>query len=167
MNRKRVNLVAALTAVVGLSSSFGATSLAAEDASRPTVDENGTVHGVLTAAPISSFLSPESKAALTERLRLPPGPSAIRDGTEAVRAATDDMAKISLDGWLKIYPSNIEDTKIDGVHVFVVTPRAGIDPKNRNRVLINAHMGGFFTGGRYGGQLEAVFRHGIRTPFKG
>lgn len=133
-----------------------ASTAAAQDAPRPTVDENGTVHGSITTAPQSDFLSAEAKAQLTARLRMPPGPSAVRDGIAAARAASDATAKASLDGWLKIHPSNIEDTTIDGVHVFIVTPQGGVDRANRDRVLINAHMGGFTSGGRYGGQLEAV-----------
>jgi acetyl esterase/lipase len=134
----------------------GSWTAVAQEAARPTVDADGTVHGSLTAAPLSSFLSPEAKAALAARLRKPPSPSAIKDGIAAVRKASDDTAKESLDGWLKIYPSTIEDTHIGGVHVFVVTPKGGVAPANKNRVLINAHMGGFFTGGAYGGQVEAV-----------
>lgn len=153
VNRKHLTK---LTAAMAVAAAFSAAPLWAQDAPRPTVDENGVVHGSWTTAPMSSFLSPEGKAALTARLRMPPGPSSVKDGIAAVRKASDDMAKVSLDGWLKIYPSKIEDTQIDGVHVFIVTPEGGIDPKNKNRVMINAHMGGFTTGGKYGGQLEAV-----------
>ena len=85
----------------------------------------------------------------------PPDPGA-KEGVDAMRKASDERAKVALDGWLKIYPSNIEDTTIDGVHVFIVTPKAGVDSANRSRILINAHMGGFVTGGRYGGLEEAV-----------
>jgi epsilon-lactone hydrolase len=42
------------------------------------------------------------------------------------------------------------------VRTDIDTPESGIDPRNNSRVLINAHMGGFFTGGSYGGQVEAV-----------
>jgi acetyl esterase/lipase len=128
----------------------------AQEATRPTVDEDGTIHGALTVAPISSFLSPQAKAALTERLREPPGATSAKDGIDAIRKSSDERAKVTLDGWLRIYPSNIEDTTIDGVHVYIVTPKAGVAPANRSRVLINAHMGGFITGGRYGGLEEAV-----------
>src|SRR4051812_46946507 len=120
--------LAALTCCIAL-------PLAAQDPPRPTVDEGGTVHGSWMTAPMSSFLSPEGKAALTERLRAPASPSAMKAGTAAVRKFSDDQAKVSLDGWLKIYPSKIEDTTIDGVHVFIVTPEGGVDPRNKNRML--------------------------------
>ena len=140
-----------LAAAIGLwgSGAFG------QEPPRPTVDPDGTVHGALTTAPLSSFLSPDAKAQLAARLRKAPAAS-MKDGIAAVRKSSDDSAKGSLDGWLKIYPSEIEDTHINGVHVYIVTPKTGVDAKNKNRVLINAHMGGFFTGGGYGAQVEAV-----------
>lgn len=127
----------------------------AQDVPRPTIDPDGTVHGNMTTAPMSSFASPEAKAALTKRLSLPPGPSQLKD-LEAARKYSDGLAKESFEGWLKIYPSKIEDTKIAGVHVYIVTPEGGVAPENKNRVLINTHMGGFVTGARYGGLVEAV-----------
>ncbi|MSO98519.1 MAG: alpha/beta hydrolase [Rhodospirillaceae bacterium] len=135
-----------------------ATSLAqAQDApARPGIDDKGTITGTgPMIVPTSDFLSPEAKAQLTARLRITGQPT-IKDGIEAVRKGSDATAKASLDGWLKIHPAKIENTTIDGVRTDIVTPDSGIDPKNINRVLINAHMGGFTTGGRYGGQVESV-----------
>lgn len=125
----------------------------AQQPEKPTVDEQGTVHGNWSSAPLSDFLSDDAKRRLTAHLRRPPQ---IGTGIEATRASTDAGNKISLDEWLKIYPSNIEDTTIDGVHVYIVTPKDGVDPANKDRVLLNAHMGGYKFGGKYGGQLEAV-----------
>lgn len=128
----------------------------AQQSDRPAADENGTVAsaGPVTV-PLSDFLSPEAKVQLTTRLRATLQVS-MQDGVEAVRASADAAAKASLDGWLKIYPTRIESVTIGGVRTDVVTPEAGIDPRNKHRVIINAHMGGFFNGARYGGQLEAV-----------
>ena len=146
----------ALVALVAAWSMLRLFPLAAQDALHPTVDEHGTIHGSLMTAPLSIFLSAETKAALTERLRTPAGPSIAKDGIAAARAATDEVAKASLEGWLNLYPSTIEEAVLDGVHVFIITPMGGVDPRNKNRVLINAHMGGYYIGSRYGGQLEAV-----------
>ncbi len=139
-----------------LASGLLAAPVLAQETPRPTIDAEGTVHGGnLTTAPMSSFASPEAKAALTKRLALPPGPSQLKD-LKGSREYSDGLAKDALDGWLKIYPSKIEDTKIGGVHVHIVTPEGGVAPENKNRVLINAHMGGFVVGSRYGGLQEAV-----------
>lgn len=134
----------------------GLPSLAiAQDSSKPTVDENGTISGPAQTAPMSSFLSEEIKAEFTRRLRQTPAPS-MTDGLDAVRKRSDDMSKEQLDEWLKIFPSTIEETVIDGVRTHIVTPKSGIAPGNENRVMINAHMGGFMFGSAYGGQVEAA-----------
>ncbi|NKB43769.1 MAG: alpha/beta hydrolase fold domain-containing protein [Alphaproteobacteria bacterium] len=132
-----------------------ATPLSAQDSARPTVDEDGTIRGSIAGVPMSSFLSEDIKAEFTRRLRMAKPPS-LKDGLDAVRKRSDDMSKEQLDSWLKIYPSAIEETMIDGVKTHIVTPAAGIAPGNENRVMINAHMGGFMFGSAYGGQVEAV-----------
>ncbi len=133
---------------------FFVTTAQAQDAPRPTVGTDGTIQGTLSTVPMSDYLSPEAKVQLTERLRITP--AAPGADVDAFRKRSDDMAKASLDAWLKTYPSKLTSTKIAGVHVDVVEPEAGIDPANKKRVLINAHMGGFVTGAKYGGMLEAV-----------
>ncbi len=140
------------SAVLMLLSALPSLALAQQ---RPAVDERGAISGPAQTAPLSEFTSPEFQKQFVESLRAPLPPGAA-DGIEARRAFSDANAKQSLEGWLKIYPSRIENTVIDGVRTDVVTPASGIDPKNAKRVLINAHMGGFTTGGKYGGQIEAV-----------
>jgi epsilon-lactone hydrolase len=52
-----------------------------------------------------------------------------------------------MNSWLErqriLYPTNREDIKIAGVHVYVYTPKAGIAERNKSRVLIDLHGGGF------------------------
>ena len=43
----------------------------------------------------------------------------------------------------EIYPTDRKDMSIQGVPVYVYTPKAGVAPENANRVLINLHGGGF------------------------
>ncbi len=61
-----------------------ATYAVGQDIERPTVDENGTIHGALTTAPMPSFLSEDIKTEFTTRLRAAKPPS-LKDGLEAVR----------------------------------------------------------------------------------
>jgi monoterpene epsilon-lactone hydrolase len=126
----------------------------AEEAKPPRVDEDGTVRGDIAPVPLSNFLSEEIKVDLAQSLRTT-RPS-IGDGIEAVRQASAEKSKQLLGKWLEIHPASIEETMIGDVRTHVVIPDAGIAPKNKQRVLINAHMGGFMLGGAYGGQLEAV-----------
>jgi monoterpene epsilon-lactone hydrolase len=103
------------------------------DPNRPkvVVDEDGTVHVPPMAVPVSEFLSPEGKAYLAAHLK------AMQNGT----------AGAEMNSWLErqrvLFPNDREDTNIAGVHVFVYTPKAGIDERNKNRVLIDLHGGGF------------------------
>ncbi len=129
--------------------------VAAQSAETTHVDDDGTITGSLPPVPVSNFLSDDAKEQLTDRLKLTGQPS-FAEGVEAARAFSDQIAKKSLDRWLEIYPADIDETSINGVAVDIVTPKAGIAPGNENRVLINAHMGGFQAGSRYGGQIESV-----------
>ena len=129
----------------------------AQQPPQPTVDPDGTVRGSVVAAPVSSFLSPEGKAALAKRLREEPSrPPMANPNLATVRQGVEASATAALSGWLKIYPSNIEDTTIDGVRVLVITPKDGVDPRNRQRVLIGAHQGGFVFGGAESAKAEGV-----------
>lgn len=102
------------------------------------VDEDGTVHVPAQAVPLSSFLSPEAKAYVTQHLKDMQNPQMV---------AQDNGVPRFMKGYLErqkvLYPVDRADTKIAGVHAYVYTPKAGIAPANRNRVLIDLHGGGF------------------------
>ncbi len=153
--RTRDAATRAWVAVIALSATPMA-PVAAQQPARPAVDAAGTVTSAgAVSVPVSDLLSPQAQAQLAERLRAAP-PASMAGGIEAVRRASDEVAKATLDRWLVIHPAQIASTDIGGVRTDVVTPTSGIDPRNRRRVLIGAHMGGFMSGGRYGGALEAV-----------
>lgn len=120
-----------------------------------TVRPDGTVQVSNVEAPISQFLSNSAKTALVKQMTTPRDFS-MKGGIEQIRARGDARAKKVLDAWLQAEPAEIVDTHIDGVHVHIVTPKGGVAEENKNRVLINAHSGGFMFGGTYGGQIEAV-----------
>lgn len=149
------NKSAQVTAVAAALSFTCAAFVSAQEIAKPTVDDNGTITGSMAPVPVSGFLSDAAKTRLTELLQMTGQPSAA-DGIEAARAFSASIAKSSLDKWLDIYPATIDETEINGAKVDIVTPKSGIAAGNENRVLINAHMGGFLTGGEYGGQVEAV-----------
>jgi monoterpene epsilon-lactone hydrolase len=133
------------------------TAFAQAATSQPTVDAAGSVHATDITIPISNFLSPEARADLEARLK---GPSMVDrakgGGMLALRAIADVDQQKLIERWQKIYPSDITTEAMGGVRTHTVTPKAGIAPENRNRVLVNLHGGGFFLGSRFGGQLEAI-----------
>jgi epsilon-lactone hydrolase len=102
------------------------------------VDDDGTVHFPAMNIPVSSFLSPEAKAYVTQHLK---------DMQNPKMAAQENGIPRFMKGYIErqraLYPVDRIDTKIAGVHTYVYTPKAGISAPNRNRVLINLHGGGF------------------------
>jgi acetyl esterase/lipase len=120
-----------------------------------TIDADGTVHVPLALMPLSDYLSDTAREQLAQRMSAP-GLGTGEIGIAAIARYIEDAAHRYLDGWLKIYPCTIEDTTLAGVHVLVVTPKSGIDPRNRHRLLIAAHQGGFVVGGAFSAAAEAV-----------
>ncbi len=150
MKRQGLALLFATSALIGHSLARAETPPAP-----PSIDPDGTVHESMATMPLSDFLSPVAREALAERMSSP-GLGTGKVGIPEIAKYTEDAARRYLEGWLKIYPCTIEETTLAGVHVFIVTPKAGIDPRNRHRALIAAHQGGFLFGGAYSAQVEAV-----------
>lgn len=102
------------------------------------IDDDGTVHVPAETVPMSSFLSPEAKAYVTQHLKDMQNPQAL---------AADNGVPRFMKGYLErqkvLFPADREDTNIAGVHAYVYTPKGGISAANKNRVLVNLHGGGF------------------------
>ena len=116
---------------------FGSNPATAQN-SKVVVDDDGTVHVPEQAVPISSYLSPEARAYVTQHLKDVQNPEAVAQDNGVPR-----FMKGYLERQKSLYPVDREDTKIAGVHVYVYTPKAGVAEANRTRVLINLHGGGF------------------------
>jgi len=110
----------------------------ARQVSTVVVDDDGTVHVPAMAVPISSFLSREAKAYVTQHLKDMQNPEMLAQVDGIPR-----FIKIYIERQRVLYPVHREDMKIAGVHAYVYTPDGGIPAPNRNRVLINLHGGGF------------------------
>lgn len=139
----------------GLAGLIISAGLYAQERQRPAVDEAGTISDSAIAVPMSNFLSDEIRTEFTRRLREPP-PISMADGLEAVRARSDEYSKLYYEQWREIYDLKVTETYIDQVRVHIVEPAGGPAPGNENRVLINAHQGGFMFGSDYGGRVEAA-----------
>ena len=50
----------------------------------------------------------------------------------------------------------VEHKTIAGIYTDIVTPKDGVATKNRNRVLLNVHGGGFISGARTAALVESI-----------
>ncbi len=118
--------------------------------------DNGTVHVRAYDLPLSIYMSEQAQQLFRERAsRLPQvGPSASI--AEYRQAMNEHFYRPRLERALQRFPAEIRSEVIAGVRVDRVTPKAGIPPANRERVLINLHGGGFRIGAGLGAQLESV-----------
>jgi acetyl esterase/lipase len=135
--RARLRLLTLAAALV-----FGATAASAQDAAHPPpavkIETNGTVHVPAHSVPISSFLSPEGQAYVTEHLLNMQRPEMLvqKDGIPVLLAPY-------LERQHALFAVAKRDTTIGGVHAWDYTPKDGVAGANRDRVLINLHGGGF------------------------
>jgi epsilon-lactone hydrolase len=101
--------------------------------------------------PLSDYLTPRAREAIVTRdawdligfTSASDDPNAQIESTE-LQASCAAHSKRIIEGRLKQqYPAAIEHKTVGGVPVDVVTPKSGIAGRNRNRVLLNMHGGGF------------------------
>lgn len=118
----------------------------------------GTVVIDHLSVPLSNLLSPEARAYMIHLLVDKPfdgGPGADQD-IRGFRARQDEFMRSFLGPIEKRYPVKIEERTIGGVFTQIVTPRDGIAAKNRDRVLLNVHGGGFVSGARTASLIESI-----------
>ena len=135
----------------------------------PRVEKDGTVHVPAFVLPQSSFLDEKTRAALKaardyER-DLDASPKACPSIESANRAELPAIRKCHADAFYKTslykrvrdrYDVVMTSAQIGGVYTEVFTPTQGIAPKNKTRVLINLHGGGFEVGSRTFSHLESI-----------
>lgn len=118
-------------------------SILAQDAShagpaKVTVETNGTVRVPAQTVPMSSFLSPEAKAYVTQHLKDMQNPEIVKQDAGVPR-----FMKPYIERDHELFAVGRKDEEVGGVHVYVYTPTAGVSARNKDRVLINLHGGGF------------------------
>ena len=102
------------------------------------VEADGTVEVPAQEVPMSSFLSPEGKAYVTQHLKDMQDPEILKQDAGVPRFMKGYLARDN-----QLFAVEKKDQKVGGVHVYVYTPKSGIAAKNKNRILINLHGGGF------------------------
>jgi monoterpene epsilon-lactone hydrolase len=133
----RVLLCSACLALLSPITTFGQDRAAVEPP-KVVVQADGTVEVPAQAVPISSFLSPEARAYVTEHLKLMQDPEMTKPGN-----GVPPLLKPYVERDHALFSVNQKDQKLAGVHVYVYTPNDGIADGNKHRVLINLHGGGF------------------------
>jgi len=136
----------------------GANAQLADTLKGEAVDPDGTLHISDLSVPLSSLLSPEARSYMLHVLRDKPfsgGPTPTQD-IKGYRARQDEIMNWFLKPIRERYPVNVEHKNIAGIYTYVVTPTDGVAPKNRNRVLLNVHGGGFVSGARTAALIESI-----------
>ena len=111
--------------------------------SRPVFDENGVVHVPAFELPPSELSSPEARAFMKLRAKMPVNLPTMEPDSGKSRKALEAMLAPQVAQMLKAYPVDVAETNIAGVPTRVVTPKdKSVDA---SRVLINLHGGAFTT----------------------
>ena len=103
-----------------------------------TVDSDGTVKIPSESVPLSTFLSPEAKAYVTQHLHDMQDPELSKQDNGVPRFMKAMLARDE-----QLFAVEKEDKQIGGVHTYVYVPKSGISEVNKQRILINLHGGGF------------------------
>jgi epsilon-lactone hydrolase len=142
-------LYVAMALFAGLLWTSGGTAALGQLSPTATIDPDGTVHLGPHTVPLPPWLSPQARKKYIEvyqySLKNPP----IKSPQAAVAHSRQTMEAFGqeyMEETRTVYPVKTVSQKIAGVPSIVVTPRDGVSIKNRDRVLINIHGGGFVAG---------------------
>jgi epsilon-lactone hydrolase len=130
--------VGACLCFLGFSAPGIAQNATAPPENKVVIESDGTVKAPARDVPLSSFLSPEGKEYMTQHLEDMQNPAKLK-GQDGVPG----FMKHYLDRDMESFPLERKDEQIGGVHVFDYVPKKGIAERNKRRVLINLHGGGF------------------------
>jgi epsilon-lactone hydrolase len=138
MTRINLSIVFVLASTVAIAQQPAPTAAAtAPNSDSSYIDAQGTAH-VTRVVPVPDTISPEAKRSLAHAYSDQGPPESLaqrRTGTDAYTA----RARVE---WTKICPNQIEETKIAGVPVRIVTPD-NLSDANKDKILIDLHGGGF------------------------
>ena len=122
----------------------------------PYVDEQGTAHLPAMKIPASDYMSAEARRTFIQVFAHPKAKRPADQDIKVMRERDEEKNAPLVAHALELYPVNIEPRVIGGVRTQVITPKDGVSAKNRNRVLINLHGGGFIWGETNGAKTESI-----------
>jgi epsilon-lactone hydrolase len=156
-------MTASILGIAGASFYFPSGPVLADDHAKPagevTVDADTAVHLPPMTVPYSTFASAEAKASFLELERFEKEYARLRPETLNIadeRRIADEHFRPALERAKMLYPVESVANAIAGVYTDVITSKQGIADRNKNRVLINLHGGGFVVGARIMGALESL-----------
>jgi len=147
----RKTICTSLAVTVALA--FGSPVLAA---SSPRVDAQGNVTAPAFTVPFSGYASPEARKLFQRMLEQGRNAPPLDGPVAASRTYYDKINTARAELMERLYPVKIEKRTIGGVPTQVVTPKQGIAPDQKHRVLINLHGGAFLWGAGAGGLVESI-----------
>jgi monoterpene epsilon-lactone hydrolase len=134
-----------------------------------TPDDDGTVHVPAFELPESGILSDKSRSELKkertsdqEEAKAPPVCPSDHDAQASQmpairRCYAAIFYKSPYYRELRArYAVNIDSSRLGGVDVETILPADGVTPRNKKRILINLHGGGFLGGSRTLSQIESI-----------
>jgi epsilon-lactone hydrolase len=140
--------------LLGVGVLFAAASIASAQDPKPKVDADGAVTSLPSRFPFSSFATPEALKQFQQSRADGKNTPGLFGPIEASRKFYGDINDARAERMKKLYPVEIEASKIGGVRVDIVKA-AGV-ASDAKRVLINLHGGGFLWGAGSGGLVEAI-----------
>jgi acetyl esterase/lipase len=123
---------------LSLSSSSSGQDRPATQLPKVVVQADGSVEIPAQTAPVSTFLSPEAKAYVAQHLKDMQDPEILKQDAGVPRFMKSYLARD-----YELFAVERKDQKIGGVHAYVYTPKMGLSERNKKRILINLHGGGF------------------------
>lgn len=136
---RRLATALALSAIFCASAGAPQARAQEKDANPVVIDDDGTVHIPPLSVPVSSFLSEQGKAYLTQHLK----DMQNKESKMLPENGVPFFMKPYMESAKAQFPLDRQETSIAGVPALVYTPKEGVKPANKKRVLINLHGGGF------------------------
>ena len=153
--------LAIITALVQLAP-IHTTVNAAESAVTPAqVGADGVVQLPKAGIPMSNYMSAQAREGFIKRFYNPDPETSIdsvprADDIRRMRESDERHTAPYASRAEELYPVNIEHKLIGGVRTEVFTPKEGVAPRNRHRLLINLHGGAFLWGEGHGAESESI-----------
>ena len=122
----------------------------------PVVDASGAVQVKELTLPYSSVASSEGRREFITRAAMVAKAGTTTFDLNNMRQGVNALAAAYVQDMSARFPVRLESSRLGGINVEVFTPSSGISARNRSRILINIHGGGFVAGAHSMSQAESL-----------